>query len=85
MHPLFLARLFLGPVDANLSNIASERGLNGNRCCVASVLEIPNRDGYARIRNIPVGRCRQALQYQCTSRATAAHLAAVTGALDGLR
>jgi hypothetical protein len=30
----------------------------GNRCCVANVLEIPNRDTYARMRNIPVGRCR---------------------------
>jgi hypothetical protein len=50
--------LSLGAVDANLSNIASERALMGNRCCVANVLEIPNRDTYARMRNIPVGRCR---------------------------
>jgi hypothetical protein len=85
MHS-FLARssLSLGAVDANLSNIASERGLMGNRCCFANVLEIPNRDTYTRMRNIPVGRCRH-LQYQCTGGATAPHLAAVTGALDGLR
>ena len=37
-----------GAFGANLSNIASEPGLMGNRCCVANVLETHNRNAVFR-------------------------------------
>jgi hypothetical protein len=44
-----------------------------------------SQSGYLRQDAKYTGWEVQALQYRCTGGATAAHLAAVTGALDGLR